>query len=100
MARTKAKLAAGFSETCRLGIVTSQLTRPLTLTKRIFPACISRPLRQAARPIKKNGWRVSAERPAWERPDHEALPNGVLAGCRDIQFAKPRFAVHCACVTT
>ena len=28
--------------------------------------------------------RFANHTPAWEPRDHEALPNGVLAGCRDI----------------
>jgi hypothetical protein len=82
--------------------------RPLRLTKRIFPALAS--LRLLLSAHRSSGLRLLGRKnrfaycrahsgDAWE-PDYEALPNGVLARCRNLQFAKPCSSARRAGVTT
>ncbi len=66
------------------------VAQPLTLTKRIFPASLSFLVLLSA--DRSGGLRHLARKKVLHshsgtrgsREDHEALPNGVLVGCRDL----------------
>ncbi len=68
------------------------VSRPLTLTKGIFPALASLPVFLLAdhfgglRLLARKRFRVLPRHSGMRgsREDHEALPNGVLAGYRDL----------------